>query len=93
MTPGERITAMEELRAQCPSMSGHGHGDDGLRRTVRVLERLRVTAVVVGGYALAFHAKPRFTITSTSSSSRSRRTGPSLSTPSKISASAAWVDH
>jgi hypothetical protein len=39
LTPAERIAAVEELRAQWASMSGHGH--EGLRRTVRVLERPR----------------------------------------------------
>ena len=37
-TPTERITALEELRAQWKSaMSDDGH--EGLRRTVRVLQR------------------------------------------------------
>jgi hypothetical protein len=37
MTPAERIAAVDELRAQWASMSGHGH--EGLRRAVRMLER------------------------------------------------------
>jgi hypothetical protein len=39
LTPAARVDAVEELRAQWVSMTGHG--DEGLRRTVRVLERSR----------------------------------------------------
>ncbi|MBA3888275.1 MAG: hypothetical protein H0X67_21500 [Acidobacteria bacterium] len=39
MTPEARIAALEELRAQWASMNGHG--DEGLRRTVCVLQRPR----------------------------------------------------
>jgi hypothetical protein len=37
MTPSERVSALEELRAQWKSTSADGH--EGLRRTVRVLQR------------------------------------------------------
>jgi hypothetical protein len=36
LTPDARVAAVDELRAQWAAMSGHGH--EGLRRTVRVLE-------------------------------------------------------
>jgi hypothetical protein len=37
MTPDERVAAVEELRAQWAALTGARH--EGLRRTVRVLER------------------------------------------------------
>ena len=39
LTPAERISALEELRAQW--IATIDHGDEGLRRTVRVLERAK----------------------------------------------------
>jgi hypothetical protein len=39
MTPEARIQALEELRAQWRTTAGDGH--EGLRRTVRVLQRPR----------------------------------------------------
>jgi len=58
MTGDERVEALEQMRQDAWMITGERL--EGLRRTVRVLGR-NVRFLVLGGYAFAFHARPRYT--------------------------------
>jgi hypothetical protein len=57
-TPIERVALIEDLKREVPmeSLGTRDHGD-----LFEAFERHGVRALVVGAYAVAFHAKPRFT--------------------------------
>ena len=59
LTPAERISALEDLRAQWIATIDMVTKD--FEELFACLNARNVRAVIVGGYAFAFHAKPRVT--------------------------------
>lgn len=57
--PGERLDAVEQLRQQW--LAAHPDVVQGLQRVCALLNSHRVEYLVVGGYAVAMHGRPRHT--------------------------------